>query len=250
MLVVDLNADLGEREQQDTRDTALMPYITSANIACGAHAGNVEVMHATVAAAVKNDVRIGAHPGLADRATFGRREVAISPDEVRSLIADQVGLLASIAAQHGASVHHVKPHGALYNMAARDLGLATAVAHAVADIDDSLVLVGLAGSTLITAARTAGLRAAEEGFADRAYCSDGSLAPRGGAAAVLSDADTVATRAVAMVRHRRVLALDGTIVPISVDTICIHGDTPGAVTLAQHVRAALERAGVRVTALR
>ena len=135
-------------------------------------------------------------------------------------------------------------------MAARDLGLATAVAHAVADIDDSLVLVGLAGSSLITAARTAGLRAAEEGFADRAYCSDGSLVPRGGAAAVLSDPDTVATRAVAMVRNRRVLALDGTIVPISVDTICIHGDTPGAVTLAQHVRAALERAGVRVTALR
>jgi UPF0271 protein len=227
-----------------------MPYITSANVACGVHAGNVAVMAQTVALACDHGVAVGAHPGLNDRANFGRRELLVRTDEVRELITSQVGALAEIAARLGAQVRHVKPHGALYNMAARDISIATAIAGAVADIDRSLTLVGLGGSALIIAGRAAGLQTASEAFADRAYLANGFLDSRSAPGAVLHDADAVAARAVAMVREQRVVAVDGTTLPVSVDTICIHSDTPGAATLAQHVRAALERAGVRISARR
>lgn len=247
---VDLNADVGESEGQDSADAALMPYITSANVACGVHAGNVAVMAKTVALACDHGVAVGAHPGLNDRSNFGRRELLVRTDEVRELITSQVGALAEIAARLGAQVRHVKPHGALYNMAARDISIATAIAGAVADIDRSLTLVGLGGSALIIAGKAVGLQTASEAFADRAYLANGFLDSRSAPGAVLHDADAVAARAVAMVREQRVVAVDGTTLPVSVDTICIHSDTPGAATLAQHVRAALERAGVRISARR
>jgi 5-oxoprolinase (ATP-hydrolysing) subunit A len=250
MSVIDLNADVGEWEEREAGDAALMPFITSANIACGVHAGNPAVMAATVALALKNGVAVGAHPGMNDRANFGRREQPIDRDGVRELITAQVTALAEIATRLGAAMRHVKPHGALYNMAARDMELATAIAEAVAALDRSLVLVGLAGSALIAAGQRAGLTTASEAFADRAYRANGLLDSRSAPDAILDDPDAVAARAVAIVRDHQVIANDGTPVPLTVDTICIHGDTPGAASLAQRVRTALEVAGVRVTAHR
>ena len=250
MLAVDLNADVGEGEDRGAGDAALMPFITSANIACGVHAGNAQVMAATVALAAQNGVVVGAHPSLNDRSNFGRHELPVSADEVWELITTQVGALADVAGSLGVQIRHVKPHGALYNMAARDTSVATAIARAVADVDRSLILVGLSGSALIAAGKTAGLSTASEAFADRSYLPSGFLDSRSAPGAVLHDPDAVATRAVAMVCDQQVMAIDGTAVPITVETICIHGDTPGAATIAQRVRAALERAGVRVSARR
>lgn len=248
MLVVDLNADVGEGEDQDSGDAALMPYITSANVACGIHAGNAEIMAATMVLAAQNGVVVGAHPSLNDRSNFGRRELEVSEEEVRVLVKTQVRALAEVAVRLGVRIRHVKPHGALYNMAARDARVASAIAQAVAGIDRSLILVGLSGSALITAGRSEGLSTASEAFADRAYLANGFLESRSAPGAVLHDPDAVAARAVAMVRDQRVMAIDGTLVPVTVETICIHGDTPGAATIAQRVRSALELAGVRVSA--
>ena len=247
---IDLNADLGESDRgAESPDAGLMAAITSANIACGFHAGDPGTMRATVALAVEHGVAIGAHPSFADRDGFGRREIAASPSEVENLVAYQVGALAGIAAAAGARVRHVKPHGALYNMAARDRRLADAIVRAVLSVDRSLVLFGLSGSELVRAGQDAGVRTASEGFADRGYQRDGSLAPRGSAGAVIDDADAVAARAVAITRERAVIALDGTRVPLTLDTICLHGDTPGAVTIATRVRRALEDAGIAVLSI-
>jgi len=251
MLVVDLNADVGEWDSdQEAGDAALMPFITSANVACGVHAGNAGVMARTVILAARNGVVVGAHPSLNDRSNFGRRELLVTTDEVRELITTQVGVLMEIGGSLGVQVRHVKPHGALYNMAARDTSLATSIAEAMVDIDPSLILVGLAGSALITAGKAAGLETISEVFADRAYLASGFLDSRSAPGAVLHDPDAVAARAVEMVRDQRVMAVDGTPIPVAVETICIHGDTPGAATLAQRVRGALELAGVRVSAHR
>jgi UPF0271 protein len=249
MGVVDLNADVGESEGNNV-DSELMAIISSANIACGLHAGNVELMAATVALASRHDVAIGAHPSLDDRPHFGRRELPITVDDVRSLITAQVQLLIDIARRSQARVRHVKPHGALYNMGAREPRIADAIAQAVAELDRSLLLVGLSGSELIRAGGRAGLATSSEAFADRGYRADGSLAPRTAEGAVLTDPDAVAQRAVSMVRDQCVRALDGTPVPVVVETICIHSDTPGAPVLAQRVRTALEAAGVTISARR
>jgi UPF0271 protein len=246
---VDLNADLGECQGGCGPDAAMMPAITSANIACGFHAGDAATMRATVALARDHKVAIGAHPSLADREGFGRRELPVTEREVENLVAYQVGALAGIAAAEGARVGHVKPHGALYNMAARDRALADAIARAVLAIDPSLVLFGLSGSHLVAAGRDAGLRTASEAFADRAYQNDGTLAPRATAGAVIGDPHVVATRAVSMVRTRAVRAIDGTTIPLDVDTICLHGDTPGAAMLALAVRRALEQAAIDVRSI-
>jgi len=248
MLVVDLNADVGEWEEQGSEDAALMPFITSANVACGVHAGSAEVMEITVALAARNGVAVGAHPSLDDRTNFGRRELRVSADEVRTLITTQVEALATVAARLGVQLRHVKAHGALYNMAARDAQVASAIAQAVADVDPTLIVVGLAGSALITAGRSKGLITASEAFADRAYLASGFLDSRSAPGAVLHDPETIAARAVAMVRDQRVIATDGTPVPVPVETICIHGDSPGAATIAKRVRSALEFAGVHVSA--
>jgi 5-oxoprolinase (ATP-hydrolysing) subunit A len=250
MSVVDLNADVGESDEPEPGDAELVRYVTSVNIACGGHAGNAAVMAATVELAMKYEVAIGAHPGFADRANFGRRERPVSSDDVRALITDQVATLADIAARLRSRLHHVKPHGALYNMAAGDARIAEAIAAAVTYADPTLKLVGLSGSALIRAGRQERLDTVSEAFADRAYLADGSLAPRSTPGAVLADPRMIAERAVAMVRGQCVTALDGTVIPVAVETLCIHGDTPDAVQIARQVRAALESAGVVVSARR
>lgn len=245
---IDLNADVGERFGVHTlgQDAALMPHITSANVVCGFHAGDPGVMRATVALAREHGVAVGAHPGFQDPAGFGRREMTLTPREVEDLVAYQVGALSAIAAARGVRLQHVKPHGALFNMAVADASLADAIARAVAAVDGSLMLFGLPGSELLHAARRAGLRAVSEGFADRAYQPDGRLVSRAKPYAVIHDAATVVDRAVRMVREATVVAVDGTTVPVKVDTICVHGNTPGAVELVSRTRRALEDAGIEV----
>ena len=249
MDVVDLNADVGEFERSDV-DAALMPHLSSANIACGVHAGSPETMRVAVELATRHGVAVGAHPGLDDRAHFGRRELVLSPPDVIRLVSVQIESLLGVAMRADTRVRHVKPHGALYNMAARDRQLAQAIVSAVAAVDRSLTVVGLSGSELIRAGIDAGLRTASEAFADRSYRRDGSLLPRDVDGALLVDPDVVAERAVAMVRDQRVVAVDGTAVALTVETLCVHGDTPGAVELAGRVRGALEAAGVSISANR
>ena len=242
---VDLNADVGEGCGQDD---ALMPLISSANIACGLHAGDADTMREAVRHAIEHGVAIGAHPSFPNRGDFGRREMQVAASDLHECIAGQVRLLAGIAAAAGARLRHVKPHGALYNMAARDESLAATVVAAVRDVDPSLTIVGLAGSALVKVALRMGLRAASECFADRAYRADGSLVPRDQPGSVLHEESAVASRAVAMVRERGVAAVDGSRVRVDADTICIHGDTPGAPALAKRIRDALAIAGIRVAA--
>jgi UPF0271 protein len=248
---VDLNGDVGESFGAYSlgHDPALVPHLTSVNIACGFHAGDPDVMRRTVALARRHSVAIGAHPSFPDLQGFGRRVMQLRADEVENLVLYQLGALAGVAAAEGAAVRHVKPHGALYNAAATDSMLADAIAGAVAKFDPSLILVGLSGSELIRAGRRAGLRTASEVFADRGYRADGALVPRGEPGAVFEDATAVAARAVAMVREGGVRTSDGQRVSLTAETVCIHGDTPGAPQIAEAVRAALETAGVRVMAL-
>jgi 5-oxoprolinase (ATP-hydrolysing) subunit A len=248
---IDLNSDLGESFGAWTmgQDEALMPSITSASIACGFHAGDPSVMRETVARARRHGVALGAHPGFPDLVGFGRRAMQATPREVEDFVVYQVAALAGIAAAQGATLQHVKPHGALYLMACRDRPLADAVARAVAALDSGLILLGLPGSALIDAGRSAGLRVAAEGFADRAYEPDGSLASRQKPGSVLHDARVVIARAVRMVKDREVVATDGSVIRLELDTLCLHGDTPGAADLAAEIRRGLEAAGVRVAPL-
>lgn len=227
-------------------DAAVMPHISSANIACGAHAGDTTVMRKTLRLATQHGVACGAHPGFADLAGFGRREIPTSATEAGDLVLYQLGALAAIAASEGVRLQHVKVHGALYNMAARDRALAAAMASAVAGFDRNLVFFGLAGSGMLEAGRAAGLQVAAEGFADRAYEPDGQLTPRSMAGSVIHDLDTVVGRATRMVREGRVQARNGADIPLHVDTLCVHGDTPGADRLAESLRRGLQAAGVRV----
>jgi len=248
---IDLNADVGEGLLGEAgQDSALMPHITSANVACGFHAGGPVVMRATVALAAAHDVAVGAHPGFPDLEGFGRRELDVTPRDVEDFVVYQIGALAAIAAAQGVRLQHVKPHGALFNMAARDAALADAVARATAVIDRSLILFGLAGSELIGAGWRAGLRTACEGFADRAYRPDGTLVSRQDPGAVIHDHETVVARAVRMVRDRTVEAIDGSVILLTIDTVCVHGDTPDAANLAAGIRRALVESGIEVKALR
>jgi UPF0271 protein len=249
---VDLNADVGESFGSYVlgQDPALMRSITSANVACGFHAGDPSVMRETVALAARHGVAVGAHPGFPDLPGFGRRPMTLTAQEVEDIVAYQIGALAGIAGARGVRLQHVKVHGALYNMAASDRGLADAIARALVAVDRTLIMVGLSGSALIAAGRDAGLGTASEVFADRAYRSDGTLVPRHLPGAVLGDEAAVTARAVRMVMERGVVAEDGASVPLDVETLCVHGDTPGAAALALSVRAALEKAGVQVRAMR
>ena len=248
---VDLNADIGESFGIYTtgNDDLLLRAITSGSIACGFHAGDPAVMRHTVRMAAAAGISIGAHPGLPDLAGFGRREMSIDPADVVDLVLYQIGALSAIVTAEGAALRHVKPHGALYNMAARRADIADAVAQAVASFDKTLVLVGLPRSEAQTAASHAGLSFAAEGFADRGYEPDGSLTPRHVSGAILADPACAAEQAVRIVRDRKVTARDGSAVDLNVDTICVHGDTPGAAAIASAVRAALGRAGVKCEAL-
>jgi UPF0271 protein len=248
---VDLNSDVGESFGAYTvgQDSKLLPHITSANIACGFHGGDPSVMRATVALAKQHDVAVGAHPGFPDLVGFGRRELAATPREVEDLVLYQIGALAAVAAAQGMRLQHVKAHGALFNMAVRDPALADAIAQATASFDRSLIFFGLPGSELISAGRRAGLRTASEVFADRAYEPDGTLVSRRKPGAVIHDANAVVERVIRMAREHAVVAADGSIVPLEVDTICVHGDTPGAAELATRIHAALTGAGVEVKAV-
>jgi UPF0271 protein len=248
---VDLNADIGEVSSihDDENDERLLRTITSGNIACGFHAGNPTVMRHTVRLAARAGVAIGAHPSFRDVEGFGRRNMQLPPAEITDLVVHQVAALAAIARAEGVSLRHVKPHGALYNMSARRADIAEAIALAVGYVDADLRLVGLPGSELLSAGMRAGLSVAAEGFADRAYDPDGSLTPRQVAGAVFTEPVRVAERAVQMVRDGKVVARDGSTVFVKVDTICLHGDTPGAAALAAAVRAGLEQAGITVAAL-
>jgi 5-oxoprolinase (ATP-hydrolysing) subunit A len=245
---IDLNSDLGESfgPWKMGDDAALMPALTSANVACGFHAGDPGTMRATLALARQHGVSVGAHPGFQDLAGFGRREVHATPQEVEDLVLYQVAALAGMAASHGLQLAHVKAHGALYNMACRDRALAEAIARAVAAFDRSLVLFGLPGSALLEAGERAGLAVAAEAFADRAYNADGSLTSRRLPGSVLTDPDLVVVRALRMIADGEVMAIDGSVVRLRADTLCVHGDTPGAPTLVTHLRSALEKAGVKV----
>lgn len=246
---IDLNCDMGESfgPWRMGEDGGVMPQITSANIACGAHAGDPGVMRRTVRLARAAGVAVGAHPGFADLQGFGRREMTVDPSEIEDSLIAQIGALAAIARAEGVALQHVKAHGALYNMAARDRALADAIARAIASVDPALIMFGLPGSPMIEAGRAAGLRVASEGFADRAYQPDGSLAPRSRPGAVIHDAAAVVTRAIRMAREGVVLTPEGAEVALRVDTICVHGDTPGAPELTRRIREALQAAGASVS---
>ena len=247
---IDLNADIGESfgVYKLGLDEEVIEYITSANIACGAHAGDPMVMRHTVRLARDHGVAVGAHPGYPDLQGFGRRDLSMSPAEVKEYVIWQLGALWAFAKAEGVPVKHVKPHGALYNRAAADGSLADAIAQAAAEVDQNLVLVGLAGSELLEAGRRAGLRIASEVFADRGYNPDGSLVRRGTPGAIINNPQAVASRVLKMVREGRVTAGDGSEVPIQADTVCFHGDTPGAVDLVKTVRGLLEQSGLRPAA--
>jgi len=248
---IDLNSDVGESFGAYVlgADAEVMRSVSSANIACGYHAGDPGVMRRTVRLAREAGVSVGAHPGFPDLSGFGRRELRASAEEVEDMVLYQIGALAAIARSEGATLSHVKAHGALYNMAARDRQLADAIARAVHAFDQSLVLFGLPGSEILQAAGAADLPAASEGFADRAYQADGSLAPRTIAGAVIDDAEEVVRRSMRMVTEGRVTAIDGSEVLLHVDTLCVHGDTAGAPELARKLREGLERHGIEVRAI-
>lgn len=246
---IDLNADLGESfgPWPMGQDAALMASISSANVACGFHAGDPGTMRATIALAREKRVAIGAHPGFQDLVGFGRRDIKASPAEVEDLVLYQVSALAGMAAAQGVTLQHVKAHGALYNMACRDRPLADAIARAVASLDRSLILFGLPNSELLRAGEAAGLRIAAEVFADRAYDPDGSLTSRAKPGSVIHDTPQVVARAIRMVTDQEVIAVDGSRIALRADTICLHGDTPGAAGHARAVRAGLEKAGIKIT---
>jgi 5-oxoprolinase (ATP-hydrolysing) subunit A len=249
---IDLNADVGESFGVYTLgcDAELMASITSANVAAGFHAGDPSVLRRTVRLAKAHGVAVGAHPGFPDLAGFGRRDMRIAPADAEDLVLYQVAAVAGIAAAEGLRLQHVKPHGALFNLAARDPALAGAIARAIVAFDRSLILFGPPDSDLLRCGRSAGLRVAAEAFADRAYDARGHLVPRQQAGSVIDDVETVASRAVVLARDGAATAIDGTVLRMRVDTICVHGDTPGAARLAAAVHAGLEQAGVEVKALR
>jgi UPF0271 protein len=245
---IDLNCDMGESFgiYQIGADEALMEWITSANIACGYHAGDPLVMDRTVHLAVEHNVGIGAHPGFPDLLGFGRRQMHLSPTEIENYILYQVGALAAFTRSAGGELAHVKPHGALYNMAAKDAKAAQAIARGVARAGSDLILVGLAGSTMIEAAQEMGLRVAREGFADRAYNPDGTLRSRKLPDAVIKEPELAAECAVGMAQDGVVIAHTGEEIPLAADTICVHGDTPTAVEIVKTIRQKLEKAGIEV----
>jgi UPF0271 protein len=248
MHAIDLNCDMGESfgAWRLGRDEEIMGYVTSVNIACGYHAGDPGTMRRTVQQAMRSGAAIGAHPGLPDLQGFGRREMAISPQEAHDLVLYQIGALQAFVRAEGGRLQHVKPHGALYNMAARDQALAGAIAEAVCRADPELILFGLSGSALIEAGQRVGLRTASEVFADRTYLADGSLTPRHRPDALVADAAAAVEQAVRMARTGKVATTQGQEITIEAHTICIHGDGPHALEYAMRIHEALLAAGIRL----
>ncbi|MEJ8855698.1 5-oxoprolinase subunit PxpA [Variovorax robiniae] len=243
---IDLNADLGEGCDNDE---ALMALVSSANIACGWHAGDATIMRQCVRWALKNGVAIGAHPSFPDRENFGRSEMNLPPDEIIAGTLYQIGALAAIAKAEGGALSHVKPHGALYNQAVKDPALADALCEAVRRFDPSLRFFGLAGSGMIDAARRAGLQPVEEVFADRGYNADGSLVSRKLPGALIEDDAQAIAQAISLVRDHRVRAIDGSLVAVNAQTVCLHGDGAHAVQFAKSIREKLGAEGIAIQAL-
>jgi UPF0271 protein len=248
---IDINSDLGESfgAYRIGNDAGLMRAITSANVAAGFHGGDPSVLRDTIRLAKECGVAVGAHPGFPDLVGFGRRELNVTAREAEDFVLYQVAAVAGVASAEGLKLQHVKPHGALFNMAVRNRELADAIARGVAAFDRALILFGLPGSEILAAGRAAGLRTAAEVFADRAYEPDGALVSRRKPGAVIHDEDVVVARAVRMVKERGVEAIGGGFVPLEAETICVHGDTPGSDRLAARLRAAFETAGVAVQAI-
>lgn len=252
MYTIDINSDIGESfgSYKMGDDASVIESITSANIACGFHAGDPLVMKKTVAVCRLKKIAVGAHPGYPDLVGFGRRNIACSPDEVYSDCLYQIGALKAFCTANGIELQHVKPHGALYNQAAKDPGLAMAIAEAVKDSGSQIILMGLASSEFEHAAKNTGIPFAAEAFADRAYMPDGSLVPRTQPGAVIHNVEDAARRVVQMAKEGTVEAIDGTMINFRPNSVCLHGDTPEAVQMAKAVRIALESAGVKVRNLR
>ncbi|AEC19924.1 hypothetical protein PT7_1384 [Pusillimonas sp. T7-7] len=247
-LSIDLNCDMGESfgAWKMGLDEEILPYVTSANIACGYHAGDPAVMRRTVAAAIRHGVALGAHPGLPDLVGFGRRNMDISPENAYDIVVVQIGALAAVAASQGGRLHHVKAHGALYNMAAKNGELASAIAQAVYDVDSSLILYGLASSELVRAGNEAGLTVAQEVFADRTYQRDGSLTSRKQAHAMIEDPEQSIQQVLRMIIDGKVATQQDQDISVQADTLCIHGDQAGAVVFAQAIRNALKEKDIAV----
>jgi 5-oxoprolinase (ATP-hydrolysing) subunit A len=245
---IDLNSDIGESFGPYLlgMDEDVLKYVSSVNIACGWHAGDPMVMKKTVELAVKLGVKIGAHPGLPDLMGFGRRVMAVTPEEAKAYVIYQVGALKAFVEAAGSQLQHVKPHGALYNMAAKDPKLSRAIAEAVKSVDDNLVLVGLSGSCLVTAAEEIGLRAAREVFADRAYSRDGSLVPRNEPGSMIEDEALALTRVIGMIKVGQVTPLTGEDIKIQADTICVHGDNLKALEFLRKIRTGLEKEKIQI----
>lgn len=248
---VDLNCDLGESfgAYKIGMDEQVLEYISSANIACGWHAGDSLVMDKTVKLAKNNGVAVGAHPGFPDLLGFGRRNLAASPEEVKTYIKYQLGALYAFAKAEGIKIQHVKPHGALYNMAAKDYKMSLAIAEAIKEVDENLILMGLANSEMIRAGKDIGLRVANEVFADRAYNDDGTLVARSLPGAVIHDKDLAIKRVIRMVKEGKVESINGKDINIDVQSICIHGDNPEALVFSKNIKEALMSEGVEIKSL-
>lgn len=251
MLRVDLNSDLGESFGRYTlgMDADIIPLITSANVACGYHASDPVVMRRTVALAKKASVRVGAHPGLPDLMGFGRRELNVTPEEAGSYVLYQLGALDAFCKAEGIRLQHVKPHGALYNMAAKDYELALGICRAIKAFDPGLIVLALSGGELARAAADLGLAVASEVFADRAYEEDGTLVSRGRPGAMITDEDTAIRRVVRMVKEGKVEAVTGRDIAIRADSVCVHGDGPKALAFVRKISAGLRREGIELAPL-
>lgn len=241
---MDINCDLGE---DCGNDALIVPWISSANISCGAHAGSEQSIRDTITMCSKMGLAIGAHPSWADRAHFGRKEIKLSPEEIYQLVLNQLQYFIRLL--NGEKLHHVKPHGALYNQSAKDPAIATAIAKAVKDTDASLILYGLSGSCSIDAAKAVGLKVASEAFADRYYEADGTLTPRSINMAMITTADEALKQTHALVQDRKVTTRDGKEISVHADTICIHGDGPHAVDFAKAIYTSLKAAAIHVQSL-
>lgn len=248
MYQVDLNCDLGESFGRYTlgMDEKVLPFITSANVACGFHASDPMVMAKTISLAKKEGVQVGAHPGFMDLMGFGRRNMDITPKEAKQYTLYQIGALAGFCKAEGITMQHVKPHGALYNMAGKDYALAKGICEAIREFDSNLIVLGLAGSELIRAAKDCGLKAASEVFADRAYEEDGSLVNRKKEGAMITDEEVAIKRVVRMIKEGKVAAITGKDISIQVDSVCVHGDGEKALAFVQKIRTTLEKEGIRI----
>jgi 5-oxoprolinase (ATP-hydrolysing) subunit A len=238
MLICDLNCDMGEGMASDE---AIMPLVTSANVSCGFHAGNGDIIRSTIAMAIRHNVRIGAHPSFRDRENFGRKEMQLSHDKLYAIVLEQLIKVDLLAKEKGTSLHHIKPHGALYNMAARETAVAKTIAQAVKDFNEDLVVYGLSNGCLITEARQLGLKTANEVFADRTYQDDGSLTSRSQPNALIENEEQCIQQVLQMVREGSVTTIAGNRIPVIADTICIHGDGKFAVSFAKKIHEALKQ---------